>query len=172
MDFRDATLLGPRLQQMEDEAVEDAVLKNGKANKEDIENEIRGGPIGFDHNYVLHVCQPPCMRVAAVVSHAESGRTLTVETDAPGVQFYTANYLDKVNGKGGSVYHRHNAFCLETQHFPSSVCEVSPVTAEFKKVGGASPIISPDGPPYRHSIHYTFGQDATNEELKRRKTNN
>jgi hypothetical protein len=61
-----------------------------------------------------------------------------------------------VQGKNNSVYGRHGGFCLETQHFPSSVSDQSLVTAKFSAVGGATPIIAPDGPPYQHSIHYTF----------------
>ena len=43
-------------------------------------------------------------------------------TTEPGVQLYTANFLDgKLKGKGGVVYQKHQAFCLEAQHFPDSV---------------------------------------------------
>jgi len=49
-----------------------------------------------------------------------SGRVMEVWTTEPGVQLYTANFLDGVKGKGGVVYTRRSAFCLETQHFPDS----------------------------------------------------
>ena len=43
-------------------------------------------------------------------------------TTEPGVQLYTGNFLDgKLTGKGGVVYKKHHAFCLEAQHFPDSV---------------------------------------------------
>jgi len=46
---------------------------------------------------------------------------MEVLTREPGVQFYTANFLDgSVFGKGGMAYGRRCAFCLETQHFPDS----------------------------------------------------
>ena len=46
---------------------------------------------------------------------------LEVLTTEPGVQFYTGNFLDgSSRGKGGTVYGRRCAFCLETQHFPDS----------------------------------------------------
>jgi aldose 1-epimerase len=46
---------------------------------------------------------------------------MKVYTDQPGVQFYTGNFLDgAIRGKAGKVYHQHDAFCLETQHFPDS----------------------------------------------------
>ena len=46
---------------------------------------------------------------------------MTVYTDQPGVQFYTGNFLDgTIHGKGGKVYTKRGAFCLETQHYPDS----------------------------------------------------
>ena len=45
---------------------------------------------------------------------------MRVSTDQPGVQFYSANYLKDVAGKGGRVYGKHGGLCLETQHFPDS----------------------------------------------------
>jgi len=43
-----------------------------------------------------------------------------VSTTEPGLQLYTGNFLDGIRGKGGKVYNRRYAFCLETQHFPDS----------------------------------------------------
>jgi len=46
---------------------------------------------------------------------------MKVYTDQPGIQFYTGNFLDGTfSGKRGKVYRQHDAFCLETQHFPDS----------------------------------------------------
>jgi aldose 1-epimerase len=46
---------------------------------------------------------------------------LQVYTTEPGVQFYTANFLDgSIKGKGGASYPRNGALCMETQHFPDS----------------------------------------------------
>ena len=43
-------------------------------------------------------------------------------TTEPGVQLYTANFLDgKRKGKDGIAYGKHQGFCLEAQHFPDSV---------------------------------------------------
>ena len=43
-------------------------------------------------------------------------------TTEPGVQLYTGNFLDgTLKGKGGVVYKKHQAFCLEAQHFPDSI---------------------------------------------------
>jgi aldose 1-epimerase len=45
---------------------------------------------------------------------------MTVETTEPGVQLYTANFMNGLKGKAGAVYGRRGAVCLETQHFPDS----------------------------------------------------
>lgn len=45
---------------------------------------------------------------------------MEVYTTAPGVQLYTGNFLDGVQGKGGIVYPRRSAVCLETQQYPDS----------------------------------------------------
>jgi aldose 1-epimerase len=51
---------------------------------------------------------------------------LEVLTTEPGVQLYTGNFLDgSLTGKGGVVYRKHQAFCLETQHYPDSVHHTS-----------------------------------------------
>lgn len=78
-------------------------------------------PVGYDHNYVLDSGGGE-LALAARVFEPASGRVMELYTTQPGVQFYTANYLDgSLRGKGGIVYGRHGAFCLETQHFPDAV---------------------------------------------------
>ena len=73
--------------------------------------------LGYDHNYVL---KGAGLQLAARVSEPKSGRVMEVLTDQPAVQLYTANHLDKVKGKHGHVYHKRDALCLETQHYPDS----------------------------------------------------
>jgi aldose 1-epimerase len=82
---------------------------------------VGGKPVGFDHNFVLDRCPVirPCL--AAEVFEPNSGRLMKVYTDQPGIQFYTGNFLDgTIKGKGGKAYKQHDAFCLETQHFPDA----------------------------------------------------
>jgi len=82
---------------------------------------VGGNPVGYDHNYVLDRCPVvrPCL--AAEVYDPSSGRFMKVYTDQPGIQFYTGNFLDgTLKGKRGKIYHEHDAFCLETQHFPDA----------------------------------------------------
>ena len=84
-------------------------------------SQMRGEEFGYDHNYVLD-SGGQALALAARAYEPASGRVLEVHTTQPGVQLYTANYLDgTLQGKSGIVYQQHHAFCLETQHFPDSV---------------------------------------------------
>jgi aldose 1-epimerase len=75
---------------------------------------------GYDHNYVLNR-KGDDLQLAARVVEPASGRVLEVATTEPGIQLYTANFLDgTIRGKGGVAYGRHSAFCLETQHYPDT----------------------------------------------------
>ncbi len=74
---------------------------------------------GYDHNYVLKGSYGSAV-LAARVCEPESGRIMEVYTTQPGVQLYTANGMNNVQGKAGKVYGSHHSFCLETQHFPDS----------------------------------------------------
>ncbi len=104
---------------------------------------------GYDHNFVLNRTGSG-LELAARVSEPKTGRVLEVLTTEPGVQFYTANFLDgTLKGKGGKVYGPRSAFCLETQHFPDS-----PNKADFPSV-----VLKPGG-RYRTTTVYHFSADS------------
>ncbi len=73
---------------------------------------------GYDHNYVLR--KGSAMALCAYVYHEESGRSMEVITDQPGVQLYTACTAHYEGGKGGAAYGQYSGLCLETQHYPDS----------------------------------------------------
>jgi aldose 1-epimerase len=77
-------------------------------------------PGGYDHCMVLRADRDPRVP-AARLRHVESGRTLEVITDQPGIQLYTGNHLHDLAGAGGVRFPKHGGVCLETQHFPDSV---------------------------------------------------
>jgi len=86
-----------------------------------IGSRIKQLPGGYDYNYVLNSGGHK-MALAARVVEPTTGRTLEVFTSQPGLQFYSGNFLDgSIIGKYGHIYKKHDAFCLETQHFPDSV---------------------------------------------------
>ncbi|HUD45871.1 MAG TPA: aldose epimerase family protein [Candidatus Baltobacteraceae bacterium] len=121
-DFRRPTAIGDRIDQ------DDEQLKLGH---------------GYDHNFVVNNPPGRLGRIARA-TEPSSGRVLEVFSDWPGAQFYTANFLDgTIRGKGGQVYQRRAAFCIEPQHFPDS-----PNHPHFP-----SPILKP-GQKYRHSVIY------------------
>ena len=100
---------------------------------------------GIDHNFVLDTAGD-LTKAAAVLHCPESGIVLTVFTDEPGIQIYSGNFLDgTVTGKGGAVYGRRHAICLETQHYPDSP----------NKPQWPSPVLRP-GETYRSSCVYAF----------------
>ena len=74
---------------------------------------------GYDHNWVLKN-EGRFVKVAEVSSE-KSGIRMEVLTDLPGVQMYTANFLNGVTGKDGAVYGKRNAVCLETQYYPDAI---------------------------------------------------
>lgn len=84
--------------------------------------ELGGSPAGYDHNFVIDNYDAKTPRFAASVRDPQSGRVVEAWTTEPGIQFYTANFLDgSLTGKGGQRYVQHCGFCLETQHFPDSI---------------------------------------------------
>jgi len=106
------------------------------------------GP-GIDHNFVI---DGPAGRLRAVATLRDpgSGRVLSLWSDQPGLQVYTANHLGAGPlGKRGAVYRRRHGVCLETQLFPDAA----------NRPGWPSPLLRP-GEIYRHRMVHRFGTDA------------
>jgi len=102
-DFRQPRLIGEHIRDGKDEQ-----LRIGR---------------GYDHNFVIagEPSPPAGMRLAAQLEDPVSGRVLEVLTSAPGIQFYSGNFLDgTVAGKGGRIYRQGDALCLEPQLFPDT----------------------------------------------------
>ena len=109
LDFTSPTIIGARLEQLD-----------GEPRGYDINYVLRGNPAGYNHGEVVcgTIDQPA---FAARVVEPQSGRVMEVFTTEPGVQLYTANWLDgSLSGKGRTLA-RHSGFCLETQHFPNAI---------------------------------------------------
>ena len=94
---------------------------------------------GYDHNFEVF-CNP-----CAVLRDPVSGRTMSVITDCPGIQFYAGNFL-KDYGKGGIYYGKRTGIALETQFYPDSVNHPE----------WAQPI-TPAGTVYHSETRYRFG---------------
>lgn len=119
-------------------------------------------PRGYDHNFVLFGAGPAAgkitqdlklvgmassiPRLAATISDPVTGRTMELLTNAPGLQFYSGNFLDgTIVGKGGIKYAKHAGFCVETQGFPNAIN-----TPNFPSV-----LVKP-GEVYKHDVVYKF----------------
>jgi aldose 1-epimerase len=125
-DFRQPVAIGARINDPNDEQIKFAG--------------------GYDDNWVLNQPAPKVLSLATSVHEPTTGRTMEVWTTAPGIQFYTGNFLDgTITGKGGKVYPRRCAFCMEPQHFPDSPNQPHFPTTELKP-----------GQTYRHTIVYKF----------------
>jgi aldose 1-epimerase len=98
-DFRSRTVIGSRIE---------------------CDNRQLGLAGGYDHNFVL-TGEAGELRAVAHLHNPDSGRTLTVSTTEPGLQFYTGNFLDGAPYGAAREWHRRRTgLCLETQHFPDS----------------------------------------------------
>lgn len=99
---------------------------------------------GYDHNFVLNK-RSGTQGLAAIAYDPGSGRMMEVLTTQPGVQLYTANWINNEKGKGGKLYGRRWSFCLEAQHFADAV----------NKPHFPSVILNP-GEEYKHTCIYKF----------------
>jgi len=106
--------------------------------------QLKFGP-GYDHNWVINK-KPGELTLMARVSDPGSGRVMEVWSTEPALQFYTGNFLDgTIQGKGGWVYQKHAAFCMEPQHYPDSPNQPQFPTTELKP-----------GETYQNTIIYRF----------------
>src|SRR5690606_38520606 len=105
-------------------------------------------PPGFDHNFVVDGV-PGTLRPVARLVHPQSGRVLWLESDQPGVQLYTGNFLNGLPGKG-RIYERYAGVCLETQAFPNAI----------NVPGWREQVILRPGQRYRHRMACRFSTMA------------
>jgi aldose 1-epimerase len=99
---------------------------------------------GYDQNWVFDKPNGQLALVARV-SDQTSGRILEILTTEPGIQFYTANFLNGAVGKYGQPLSRHHGFCMEPQHFPDSPNQPNFPSVELKP-----------GEVYKNTIVYKF----------------
>jgi aldose 1-epimerase len=71
---------------------------------------------GYDHAFILNKGEQ-----GIVLSHEESGRAMTVDTDQEAVVLYTGNHLSDDLLWGGVKGREHLGICLETQGYPDAV---------------------------------------------------
>lgn len=85
------------------------------------------------------------------MSDPRSGIKMDMYTNEPGVQVYTANFQDGTRpGKGGIMYQKHCAVCLESQKYPDS-----PNKCMMPGWENSNPFVSPEK-PYKSYCKYAF----------------
>lgn len=116
---------------------------------------IEGKKLGFDDNFcvIRDGLDENALAKVARVTHGPSGRWMEVESNQPGVQFYTGNFLPDdykgrppLLGREKTPYYKHGGFCLETQKYPDA-----PHHEHFPSI-----ILRP-GELYEHVINFKFG---------------
>lgn len=126
MDFRTAKEIGRDINS------DFAALKYGK---------------GYDNCWVIREWEPGrLMTDAVVLTSKESGRRLRIDTDQPGVQVYTGNWLaGSPLNRSGKPYEDYDGVAIEAQGYPDA-----PNRADFP-----SQILQP-GETYRREIRFRF----------------
>jgi aldose 1-epimerase len=83
------------------------------------DQQIRFGR-GYDHNFIVDGAAGS-LRPAAVVQEPVSGRVMEMSVSAPGIQFYTGNFMDGTFfGKNSRAYRQGDAICMEPGVFPDA----------------------------------------------------
>lgn len=75
---------------------------------------------GYDHNFILENPEEEVVK-AAIYRAPDTGRQMTVSTNQPGIQMYTAPELSGEQGKEGVIYGPSSAVCFESQNYPNAV---------------------------------------------------
>lgn len=104
-------------------------------------------PEGYDDNWCLG--NEGELRQAARLVGDQSGITMTVLTDVPGIQVYTADYFEVANGRDGMYYGGYAGIALETQYYPDAIHH-----PDFPQ-----PVFTPEH-PYTSTTVFAFGHTA------------
>ena len=75
---------------------------------------------GIDNNFCLCAYDAPKALRHACTLEAD-GRTMECWTTMKGLQVYTGNFIERNEGKSGTLYDIQHAVCLEAQQWPDSV---------------------------------------------------
>ncbi len=101
---------------------------------------------GIDHCYLMPENDGHELhRFGSVVSQ-KSGRTMTLYTNQPGVQVYTANFLKGTIGRKEESFNQYHGICLEPQMLPDSPNQPDLLGNSWVQVGDV----------YHHISRYQF----------------
>lgn len=100
---------------------------------------------GYDHTFCIDGSGDGKLRLFAKLKDPESGRSMTMATTERAVQIYTPSFPGGTMGKNGTVYHSHDAICMEAEAYPDA-----PNKSQFP-----SCILRP-GEEYHQLTRYSF----------------
>lgn len=100
---------------------------------------------GYDHNFILE--QEGEFTLCAEAYSPDTDIHMAMYTTQPGVQLYTANFIQdsNVKSKSGKPYEKHAGFCLEAQHWPNAMAHKTFPTVVLRA-----------GERYQHVTAYEF----------------
>ena len=104
------------------------------------------GHHGYDHNFCLNR-RGEGLRDVAELRAPDDSLTLTVRTDAPGLQVYDASSIPGATAPDGSAWAPNAGIALETQEWPDAP----------NQPGFPDCILWP-GETYRHAVVYAFSR--------------
>lgn len=110
---------------------------------------------GYAHNLCLNDQRDRRCRPVAWLLDPQSGRAMTLATDQPGLQLFTANSWANLPGKDGTTYRAHSGLALETQLYPNT-----PNTPAF------APQLVRAGETYRHRMVISFQALAAEHQAR------
>ena len=93
---------------------------------------------GYDHNWITD--ESGSLHRIVDVTGDISGIQMSIETDYPGMQMYTGNFISNKKrnaaGKNGHIYSERDGVCFEPQYYPDAINHssfVSPVCRAGEK---------------------------------------
>ncbi|PWJ37960.1 aldose epimerase family protein [Sediminitomix flava] len=99
---------------------------------------------GFEHYYVFD--QQEGLNKVAVFEDSQSGRSLTILTDEPGMLFYTGYFTsNELKRETGQQYGQYRGFCCEAHRYPNG-----------PNISGAPIAITTPDQPYESETVYQF----------------
>ena len=104
-------------------------------------------PGGYDDNFCLDTNGR--LKEVARLRGDVTGITMAVSTDAPGIQVFTADFIDVPWAKGGAHYGAFAGVALETQYYPDAIHHKA-----FQQ-----PVFTPNR-PFASKTVFSFGTSA------------
>ena len=113
------------------------------------DEQLRHGR-GYDHNWIVDERATLKPRFLAQLEDPHSGRTMTLLSNQPGLQFYSGNFFDgSTAGKAGNSYRMGDAVALEPQMFPDAPNQPSFGSVELQP-----------GETYENIVIWQFGLNS------------